>query len=392
MSDNRTTVVGLATHEARPIIRATREANTCEDELSVRIHKLNHSFGVGELAKQVLFDNELNLTRGEIVIMTGPSGSGKTTLLTLIGGLRSVQHGSLKVNNHEMHGRSQSELTEVRRDIGFIFQSHNLFSSLTAVQNVRMALELRENNVREMNKKAEEMLSQLGLGHRLHYKPQKLSGGQRQRVAIARALVNRPSIILADEPTAALDKQSGRDVVDLLKKFAKEECCTILIVTHDNRILDVADRIVNMVDGRIISDVVVSAAAVVCDFLRSFDMFKDLTPSTLSSVADRVSIERHPAATDIVRQGEAGDKFYIIRKGVADVTISDNRTTRKVAQLKEGDFFGEAALMTGAPRNATVKAVEDMELYVLDKADFDAAVESSQTFKDELRHSLFERQ
>jgi putative ABC transport system ATP-binding protein len=374
------------------VIRATREVRSPDDSVCVRIRKLNHSFGQGELAKQVLFDNDLELTRGETVIMTGPSGSGKTTLLTLIGGLRSLQDGSLEVNGRQLFGLSQRQLTETRRNIGFIFQQHNLFSSLTALQNVRMALELRESNTRILNEKAEEILTQLGLGHRLHYKPQKLSGGQRQRVAIARALVNRPSIILADEPTAALDKQTGRDVVDLFKRFAKEHGCTIMMVTHDNRILDVADRIVNMVDGRIISDVVVSAAAAVCEFLRHCTPFKDMTPANLSSVADRVAIERQPAEVPIIRQGDPGDKFYIIRAGRTEVLIEDAGGVRRVAELGVGEFFGEGALLTGAPRSATVRSLEPMELYVLNKRDFHAAMEASQSFKDELRHALFERQ
>ncbi|MBL8827820.1 MAG: ATP-binding cassette domain-containing protein [Planctomycetaceae bacterium] len=374
------------------VVRATREAPGPDDSISVRIRKLNHSFGQGELAKQVLFDNDLELTRGETVIMTGPSGSGKTTLLTLIGGLRSIQDGSLEVNGRQLHGLSQRQLTETRRNIGFIFQQHNLFSSLTAMQNVRMALELRETNNRKMNDKAAEILTQLGLGHRLNYKPQKLSGGQRQRVAIARALVNRPSIILADEPTAALDKQTGRDVVDLFKKFAKENGCTILMVTHDNRILDVADRIVNMVDGRIISDVVVSAAAAVCEFLRCCTPFKNMTPANLSSVADRVEVEKQLGEVPVIRQGDPGDKFYIIRSGRAEVLIEDANGVRRMAELGAGDFFGEGALLTGAPRSATVRSLEPMEMYVLGKQDFHDAMEASQSFKDELRHALFERQ
>ncbi|MGH7193751.1 MAG: ATP-binding cassette domain-containing protein, partial [Candidatus Saccharimonadales bacterium] len=203
---------------------------------------MNHSFGQGELRKQVLFDNHLELARGEIVIMTGPSGSGKTTLLTLIGALRSIQDGSIRVLGRELKGLSSRQLVEVRRDVGFIFQAHNLFESLTAFQNVSMAMELKTSDRRAIEQRVEELLSTLGLGQRVYYKPEALSGGQKQRVAIARALANEPKLILADEPTAALDRESGRDVVELLQKFAKEESCTVLMVTHDNRILDVADR------------------------------------------------------------------------------------------------------------------------------------------------------
>lgn len=219
----------------------------------VTIEQLNFYFGQGELRKQVLFDLDLKIDRGQIVILTGPSGSGKTTLLTLVGALRSLEAGSLQVLGQELRGLGNKERVEVRRNIGFIFQAHNLFESLTARQNVEMAIELRDSwgNKRELST---EILTQLGLGDRTEYKPQNLSGGQKQRVAIARALVNKPQLILADEPTAALDKITGREVVTLLQKLAREEGCTVLMVTHDNRILDVADRIVNLVDGRLESD------------------------------------------------------------------------------------------------------------------------------------------
>lgn len=219
----------------------------------MRIRNLNYFFGQGELRKQVLFDINLDLPKGEIVIMTGPSGSGKTTLLTLIGALRTVPDGSLKVLGRDIVGMGRSQLVDVRRNIGFIFQAHNLFDSLSAAQNVEMAVELAPN-WREKRRQAVAILTQLGLSDRVDYKPKALSGGQKQRVAIARALVNQPPLILADEPTAALDKKSGRDVVTLMQQLAKSEGRTILMVTHDNRILDVADRIVTMVDGRLDSD------------------------------------------------------------------------------------------------------------------------------------------
>lgn len=362
------------------------------DVIGVRVRSVNHWFGQGELRKQALFDNCLTLTRGEIVIMTGPSGSGKTTLLTLIGALRTVQEGSLEVMGKELCGLSSQQLVDVRRDIGFIFQAHNLFQSLTAFQNVCMSLELKGVGGAEKQDRAESMLKTLGLGHRIHYKPKSLSGGQRQRVAIARALVGRPRLILADEPTAALDKQSGRDVVDLLKKFAKEERATILMVTHDNRILDVADRIVNMVDGHIISDVVVSVAAAICEFLRRVPLFASLTPSTLSHVADQMTIEKYPAGETIIRQGDPGDKFYLVHSGSAEVEVFDGRKKRVVASIEAGGFFGETALVTGEPRNATVRARTDTEVYALGKDEFRAVMDGSATFAEEVRRVLFERQ
>jgi putative ABC transport system ATP-binding protein len=218
----------------------------------ISIRNLDHFFGTGQLRKQVLFDINLEINPGEIIIMTGPSGSGKTTLLTLVGGLRSGQSGTLQVLGQELCGASTGELALARRHNGYIFQAHNLHSSLTALQNVRMGLELNEKiSPAEMQQRSTEMLELVGLGDRLNYYPDGLSGGQKQRVAIARALVSHPKIVLADEPTAALDKKSGRDVVEIMQKLAKEQGCTILLVTHDNRILDIADRIIYMEDGRL---------------------------------------------------------------------------------------------------------------------------------------------
>ncbi|MBD2452374.1 DevA family ABC transporter ATP-binding protein [Nostoc sp. FACHB-152] len=221
----------------------------------ISIQNLDHYFGKGQLRKQVLFNINLTIKAGEIIIMTGPSGSGKTTLLTLVGGLRSAQSGSLQVLGRELCGANAKQLTQARRSNGYIFQAHNLHGSLTAIQNVRMGLEVQPKILpQEMLARSQAMLAAVGLEHRLNYYPDSLSGGQKQRVAIARALVSQPKIVLADEPTAALDKQSGRDVVELMQKLAKEQGCTILLVTHDNRILDIADRIIYMEDGHLIRD------------------------------------------------------------------------------------------------------------------------------------------
>lgn len=221
----------------------------------VNIQKLSHFFGEGKLRKQILFDIDLTLNSGEVIILKGPSGSGKTTLLTLMGGLRSPQSGSLKVFDSELVGAAKNKLVQTRRNIGYIFQAHNLLASLTAKQNVQMSLELhQEISKTEVEQRAIALLESVGLGEHIDYHPSNLSGGQKQRVAIARALVSHPRIVLADEPTAALDSKSGRDVVNLMQQLAREQGCTILIVTHDNRILDVADRIVELEDGRITMD------------------------------------------------------------------------------------------------------------------------------------------
>lgn len=218
----------------------------------ISIQKLNHYFGQGSLRKQVLFDISLEIQPGEIVIMAGPSGSGKTTLLTLLGGLRSVQEGRLQSVDYELHGATEQQLIQIRRKIGYIFQGHNLIPFLTARQNVQMSVQLQKKVSSEVARsKSEAMLRTVGLGEYVDCYPQNLSGGQKQRVAIARALVNNPRLILADEPTAALDKKTGRDIVELMQHLARQQGCAILLVTHDNRILNVADRTIYMEDGRL---------------------------------------------------------------------------------------------------------------------------------------------
>ena len=218
----------------------------------VKIENLYHYFGKKKLRKPILIDINLELKAKETVILTGPSGSGKTTLLTLIGGLRSVQTGSLKFLDSELLNASQHQLVKTRRQIGYIFQAHNLLEFLTVRQNVQISLEL-DKTISEKTAylRAEEMLHAVKLGSYGDYYPQQLSGGQKQRVAIARALVARPKLFLADEPTAALDSQTGKDVISLLQHLASQQEAAILIVTHDNRILGAGDRIIRIEDGRL---------------------------------------------------------------------------------------------------------------------------------------------
>lgn len=218
--------------------------------LVIDIHNLNFSFGSGALTQPVLKDVTISIDKGEIVLITGPSGSGKTTFLTIIGGLRQAFHGSVKVLDQQLINSDEQVKVKIRQQIGYIFQQHNLLKSLTALQNVSMTLEMH-NKLTEQQRlsRAAEMLIAVGLGERLNYKPDQLSAGQRQRVSIARALVGQPKIVLADEPTASLDKQSGYEAVSILKHLAKESQTTILLVTHDYRILDIADRVVELEDG-----------------------------------------------------------------------------------------------------------------------------------------------
>jgi putative ABC transport system ATP-binding protein len=217
------------------------------------IRDLAHGFGTGELRRAVLSAVDLTIAPGEIVILTGPSGSGKTTLLTLIGALRAVQAGSLRLFGRELNGASDEDRVTIRRRIGFVFQQHNLLGFLTARQNVETALELDPTlDGRTRTERAAAMLRAVGLGDRLDHHPAKLSGGQKQRVAIARALVGEPRLVLADEPTASLDKVTGHEVARLLERLARETGVPILLVTHDPRILGIADRVVAMEDGRIV--------------------------------------------------------------------------------------------------------------------------------------------
>jgi len=222
------------------------------DQPVISLDQVNHWFGTGEERKHALKDITLDIYPGQIVICTGPSGSGKTTLLTMLGGLRSCQEGSLKILGQELNGASKEQLAELRLNVGFIFQAHNLMMFLNARRNVRLSLELHDRFYdQDIDHLATEMLEKVGLADRVNYMPANLSGGQRQRVAIARALVSQPKILLGDEPTAALDKESGRTVVELMQQLAREQKTTIIMVTHDNKILDVADRIIIVEDGRL---------------------------------------------------------------------------------------------------------------------------------------------
>ncbi len=225
------------------------------NDTPIKISGLNHFFGTGEARKQAIWNVDLEIARGKLTILMGPSGSGKTTVLTLMGCLRDVQHGSVGLLGAELNGASQDQMVALRRRLGFIFQAHNLHESLTATQNVLMGLQVHgKGNPRQQVHAAQHMLGLVGLADRLNYLPGSLSGGQKQRVAVARALVSNPDIIFADEPTAALDRESGRTVVEMLKALGQKRNTTTVMVTHDNRILELADRIITLEEGRIVKD------------------------------------------------------------------------------------------------------------------------------------------
>ena len=354
-------------------------------DVVIRAVGVNYAYGAGETRTQVLFDNHLEISRGEVVIMTGPSGSGKSTLLTLIGALRSMQEGYLEVLHQNLSRAGESGRVDIRKDIGFIFQQHNLFSSLSALENVRMATALKPGPVQEMNERCVAMLTELGLGDRIHHLPSELSGGQKQRVAIARALVNAPSLILADEPTASLDANSSQVVLDLLRGLADGPGrATVLLVTHDQRVIDKADRIVNMVGGRIVTNSLTKVAVRIVRALAATEGLVGLGEATLSRVANYMTVETCKAGDEIVRQGDEGDRFYVVGSGVADAYKDGHFDEEKCY----GESFGMISSYFKTPIPETVRARTDMELYVLDKDDFLRALSDDQSFEGRIRSLL----
>jgi putative ABC transport system ATP-binding protein len=293
----------------------------------VQVENVSYYFGKGNLRKQILFDVSIEIAAGEIVILTGPSGSGKTTLLTLVGALRSSQEGKIKVMNNELSAASESQLVKVRRRIGYIFQQHNLLGSLTVAQNIQMALELSGDRSRKAwHERIETVLGLVGMVEHMHKMPDKLSGGQKQRTGIARALVHHPSVILADEPTASLDKHSGRDVVELIQRLAQEEGAAVVLVTHDNRILDIADRILHLEDGRIKS--LMDAAG--DDAGRMLNIMARFEPDAYSELAAFALALTRVASAD---QNISEQENLVIRKILQDVSHLSVGETELVMQL-----------------------------------------------------------
>lgn len=218
----------------------------------ISVRGLKHRYAEGDGVKEVLHGIDVDFYQGEIVIIMGPSGSGKSTLLKLIGAQLTLQEGEIIIGDENLKGASAEKLKQIRRKMGFIFQTHHLLNSIKVVQNVQLPLAFDETANAEISRiRAMEALSTVGIAEQAQKYPAHLSGGQRQRVAIARALIRKPRIVLADEPTASLDQKSGREIVEIIRKMAKELGVTVVLVTHDNRILDIADRIISLVDGNL---------------------------------------------------------------------------------------------------------------------------------------------
>lgn len=222
---------------------------------AVAAENVSYHYRSGDLETAVLKNVNLNVSPGEFVSLVGPSGCGKTTLLTLIGGLKPMQEGSLHVLGTQLKGCSTRTILKLRSQIGIVFQSHHLMPFLTAIQNVQVAMEVRlDLSIRERRRRCGALLADLGLAEKLHSYPSMLSGGQKQRVAFARALACQPRLILADEPTASLDRNTGRDVVLMMQTRARQDGIAILMATHDPRVMDMADRIVRIDDGQILEE------------------------------------------------------------------------------------------------------------------------------------------
>ena len=225
---------------------------------AVEVEKLTKIYGSGDTAVTAIADATLQVKPGELVAILGPSGSGKTTLLTSIGLINEPTRGKVIIDGVTVADQgwlAGVDLKRLRREkLGFIFQAHNLIPFLSALENVMVALEINGISGSEAKSRASELLAMLNLGHRLQSYPSSLSGGEAQRVAIARALANKPKVILADEPTAALDTENGKNVMALLKKLAVENHSAILVVTHDHRMVEGFDRIFQVNDGRIMNE------------------------------------------------------------------------------------------------------------------------------------------
>jgi len=219
---------------------------------AITVSGVSKVYGEGPTAVRALDDVSLSVARGEVLLMMGPSGSGKTTLLSIMGAILGASSGSVRINGEEIVNRPQRDLPRIRLEhIGFVFQGFNLFPALTALENVALALDIRGERGSTAERLATAALASVGLAHKAGAYPSDLSGGQKQRVAIARALVGDPAIVLADEPTAALDSQSGRAVLELVRQLARQRNRAVVLVTHDHRATEYADRIVEIADGRI---------------------------------------------------------------------------------------------------------------------------------------------
>jgi putative ABC transport system ATP-binding protein len=347
----------------------------------IAIKRLNHYYQEGKSQKQILFGIDLDIHPKEVVILTGASGSGKTTLLSLIGCMRSVQEGSLKVLDRELKGANEIQRMQIRRGIGYVFQHFNLLDFMTVQQNVMVSLELQDNfTPQEAKSQSSQILKAVGLGQHLNAYPRDLSGGQKQRVAIARALVHRPRLLLADEPTSALDRQTGQEVTELMTTLAKEQGSAVLIVTHDSRIFGASDRIVRMEDGKLDVDYEGQLSVTL----------PTLTDKQLIQLIPRLKMLTFQPGEIVIRQGEVADRFYILIEGEVEVIQEFSGSESKLLNtLGPNNYFGEIGLLHETTRKATVRAANNAAIKVIaiDRSDFHEIIVSSK-----MTHALLDYQ
>jgi putative ABC transport system ATP-binding protein len=221
--------------------------------MSVLVEKVEKVYKLGEIPVQALFDVSFELSKGEFVAIMGPSGSGKTTLLNLIGVLDKPTKGKIYIDGKDITTLKDRELTKLRRNtVGYIFQFYNLIPVLSAFENVELPMLISGMPKEEREERAHLLLEKVGLAGREHHRPDELSGGEQQRVAIVRALANKPSVVLADEPTGDLDSKTGKDVMQALRDLSRKEGATVIVVTHDSMVANLASRVFEMRDGQII--------------------------------------------------------------------------------------------------------------------------------------------
>ena len=347
----------------------------------IAIKRLNHYYREGKSQRQILFGIDLDIYPKEVVILTGASGSGKTTLLSLIGCMRSVQEGSLKVLDYELKGANEIQRMQIRRGIGYVFQHFDLLDFMTVQQNVMVSLELQDNfTPQEAKSQSSQILKAVGLGQHLNAYPRDLSGGQKQRVAIARALVHRPRLLLADEPTSALDRQTGQEVTELMTTLAKEQGSAVLIVTHDSRIFGASDRIVRMEDGKLDVDYEGQLSVAL----------PTLTDKQLIQLIPRLKMLTFQPGEIVIRQGEVADKFYILIEGEVEIIQEFSGSESKLLNtLGPNNYFGEIGLLHETTRKATVRAAHNAAIKVIaiDRSDFHEMIVSSK-----MTHALLDYQ
>ena len=349
------------------------------DARPISLGEVSYFFGSGRLRKQILCDISTEIDAGEIVILTGPSGSGKTTLLSLIGALRSAQQGRVQVLGQELNNSSERLRVKVRRNIGYIFQQHNLLDCLSIRKNVRMALQLQGVFGGEANRRADEVLDRVGLGEHAHKLPAALSGGQKQRAGIARALVNRPQVILADEPTASLDKQSGRDVVELIQDLAREEGAAVVLVTHDNRILDVADRILHLEDGRMKT----LTEAVSEDTSRMFNLLEKYDPGSVDYLARLAFALSRVAFADSEVSREEREKMRQILHDIGELETGEIDLIMEISLMQRHSHAPEISTQSPGREFDQQRSRQFVEsLYAIANADGHVSVEEVREIED----------